>query len=398
MKIGVPHIVRGESSKLISLIEDEVVGYQTEIFFSVPYEYEEYLVDEVADPFILASIPQALVTHQDIVCESMSDVLYENYKSLIYLLSKVYKCAPIDIHPQHIQHLDFSPKEIGTGFSGGIDSFSTFYNHYNADVPETLKISVLALFNVGAYGNDYAKTKACFDADKHRAASFAQEVNLPLLFLDSNISSICKHPSLLGFAQRSILAIASAVLSLQKLFKVYYISSSYTIDKNVYYKADQSKYENIITPLLSNITRLCISETYLNRVEKTRLLMNDKYCQQYLYVCAADIYNEKYNTGYQKGDFPNCGECLKCQRTLVTLDFLGVLDKYDKCFDLEKYEHSRKAIYKDVYLKAKYDTFKKEILDLMLEKGFHIPFIWKLQSCFKSFKYRLYKLNILKRF
>lgn len=398
MKIGVSYIVKDTASKLVSVIEDDTTGRGSEIFFSVPHEYEQYWVTEVADPFVLACIPQALVTHQDIVCDSISDVLYDNCKSLIYLLSKVYQCAPINILPKRIQHLDFSPEEVGTGFSGGIDSFSTFYNHYGNHVPEKLRISILALFNVGAYGNDYEKTKVCFDEDKRRAESFAQEVKLPLLCLDSNISTLCTHPLLVGFAQRSILAIASAVLSLQKLFKVYYISSSYTIDKNVYYRADQSKYENIITPLLSNVSKLCISETYLNRVEKTRLLMNDKYCQQYLYVCAADIYNEKYDTGYQKGNYPNCGECLKCQRTLVTLDLLGVLDKYGQCFDLEKYERNRKDIYKDVYLKAKYDTFKHEILEIMLEKGFHIPFTWKLQSCFKSFKYRLYKLKILKRF
>lgn len=339
----------------------------------------------------MACIPQALISQQDIKCKTISDTLFNNLPSIIYLLSKVYQCNPIKIFSEKTVHLDFQPKVTATGFSGGIDSFSTFCSHFGEKTPESLRINMLALFNVGAYGNDYERTRFCFDKDKERAVVFANEVGLPLLFMDSNISSLCTHPVLKGFAQRSILAISAAILSLQKLFKSYYISSSYTIDKLIYYRADQSKYENLLTPLLCNITQICISETHLNRVDKTKMLMDNPLCQRHLYVCASDIYNEKYNTGFQKENFPNCGECLKCTRTLITLDFLGVLDKYSNRFDLDKYHKNKQTIMKNTYLKAPYDTFKKEILDLMLEKGFKIPFEWKIQSFYKSFKYRLYK-------
>lgn len=335
---------------LISRIKDEVVHKDHEIFFSVSNEFEEYLVHEVSDAFVLACIPQALVTQQDIKCDNISDVLFDNLKPVIYLLSKVYQCNPINIISKKIIHLDFNPQEIVTGFSGGIDSLSTFFNHTGDIVSKELRITMLALFNVGAYGNDYEKTKLCFDKDKERAALFAQEVRLPFVFMDSNISLLCIHPTLKGFAQRSILSISAAILSLQKLFKTYYISSSYTIDKLVYYKADQSKYENLLAPLLSNLTNISITETYLNRVEKTRLLMDNNICQKHLYVCASDIYNEKYNTGFDKGNFPNCGECIKCTRTLITLDFLGALQKFSNQFDLNKYLKNRNAIMKDVYL------------------------------------------------
>ena len=45
-----------------------------------------------------------------------------------------------------------APRAVGTGFSGGIDSFATIYEHHEKPAPEGFKLTHLFFFNVGAHG------------------------------------------------------------------------------------------------------------------------------------------------------------------------------------------------------------------------------------------------------
>lgn len=156
------------------------MGGVNQIFIEVPANFTNYLVCEVADPFIIASLLPALINGENIECESVSDDLYYHSKTIIFLLSKVFNKPIIKLIPKEIKHLDFCPTKVGTGFSGGIDSLSTFINHTSEECPESYKINQLALFNVGSYGNNYEKTKEKFQKDIIRAQEFAKEVDLPL--------------------------------------------------------------------------------------------------------------------------------------------------------------------------------------------------------------------------
>ena len=132
---------------------------------------------------------------------------------------------------------------------------------------------------------------------------------------------------------------------------------------------DQYLYENSITQLLSdNNTSIFISEADMNRVEKTRQIAGNPLVQRSLYVCASDILNEKQGTNYKKDTKPNCSECLKCTRTEITLDYLGVLDKYRDRFDLEKYYKLKPKLEYTAFRSD--DPLQREVFDLMTEKGF----------------------------
>ena len=384
-----------KDTSLRSIIEDETTRTEKNIFFSVPKEYEQYLVDEVSDSFVLACLLPALVSKQDIIVKGgVSDHFYYHFKTIIYLLGKVFGYPPIQLYVDNIVHVDFSPKAVATGFSGGVDSLATYISHTSSDCPQEFQINQLALFNVGSYGNDYAKTSNVFHKDVVRAECFAQYVKKPLVLVDSNIGELYSHKDIYSYSLRSTLCLSTGILILQKLFKYYFISSSGTIDDMKLSKWDQYFYENSLVQLLSNNNvSIFISEADLNRVQKTKLISKNELSEKFLYVCASDIYNEKWGTHYDKGTFANCCECIKCGRTLMTLDLLGVLENYATRFDLKKYLKIRDSLFLDIILNHHVDHFKSEIYELMQETGFKLSstYKWKLFiGKIKSFAVKIY--------
>lgn len=344
------------------------------IFMEVECQYEDYLVHEVSDPFVLAAMLPALMMGEDIECDTISDDLYYHSSTILYLLSKVFRKPCIKVVPKHVIHVDFNPTAVGTGFSGGIDSFATFFNHTGDNCPEMYKITHLTLFNVGAYGNDYELTKDKFNKDVQRAKKFAKIVGLPLVTVNSNIGSLFIHKDIYHYALRTTICLSVAILALSKLFRTYYISSANTIDYMKLNRYDQTFYENSLTQRLStHNTNIFVTETNVNRVEKTKVVAKDKLSKDFLYVCAADIYNEKHKTNFNKDTAPNCSQCIKCVRTMMTLDLLGYRDRFISRFDFAKYDKDYKSYLLDIATKKSYDHFSREIYDLMQQKGVTIP-------------------------
>ena len=153
--------IDGQDPRVSStFILDEAGKEEKVVFFSVNKEFGEYLVSEVADAFCLAAILPALVSGQDIFSEApLSDYFFYHSKTLIYLLGKVFGYPAIEIRCNEIIHTDFKPTAVASGFSGGVDSLTTFIKHTETSCPEEFRLTHLALFNVGSYGNDYEKIK-----------------------------------------------------------------------------------------------------------------------------------------------------------------------------------------------------------------------------------------------
>ncbi len=341
------------------------------IFFSVPIEYGQYLVDEVDDAFVYALMMPALVEGEDIKCTNVSESVRYHFDTIVYLLGKVFGYPAIKLKAQNVINTKFIPQAVGTGFSGGVDSFATFIHHTSDDCPDSYKLTQLCLFNIGSYGNDYDRTSVIFAKDLGRAQIFAHDVKLPLVDLDSNMSSIYIQKDIYHFSLRLIVCLSAGILALGKLFKTYYIPSSGTIDKTELSRWDQGFYENLLSQLLSTATtQICIAEADLDRVEKTRTFVSNSIAEKYLFVCAADIFKEKQGLYYDKGSYPNCGECSKCVRTLLALDFLGILDKYADRFDLNKYRAHREEYIFEVFRDYREDRFKNELRNLMLSTGY----------------------------
>lgn len=369
MKIGQVELVR---EALVSRIECEMGGGK--IFVEVEKEYENYLVHEVEDPFVIAAMLPALMAGENIECDRISDDLFYHSHTILYLLSKVFRKPCIKVVPKQIRHLDLNPKAVGTGFSGGIDSFATFINHTDADCPESYRITHLTLFNIGSYGNDYEQTQVKFKKDIQRARLFTEKVGLPLVTVNTNIGNLYSHKEIQNYSLRSTMCLSVAVVALSKLLCKYYISSTDTIDDMKLSRYDQYFYEYSLTQLLSNHnTSIFVTEADLNRVEKTQIVAKSDYSKDFLYVCAADIYNERFQTSFKKDTAPNCSRCIKCVRTMITLDLLGYRDKFSSRFDFQKYDKEYNNHLLDIATKKGYDHFSREIYELMQEKGIKIP-------------------------
>lgn len=402
MIINKPYIeTREENTFLISKVIDEVNNVEKEIFYSVPNEYGKFLCDETADCFVVAMLLPAMFSGQNIIVNApISEMLfYQIENNVTYTFSKVFEKGIIKVKPESTINPIFNPTAVATGFSGGVDSFATALQHIY-DVPNELKLSHLTLFNVGSYGNDYEKSQDIFLDDLKRATEFSKSLKIPLVTIASNLNFFYndKKQKIYNFSPRSTICLISAVLSLQKLFKHYFIASTGTIEEIKLNKHDQYYYEWLITSFLSNTnSKIYIANGNFNRVEKTKYIVDNHLAIDGLYVCAADIYNEKHNTNFKKDSSPNCSECIKCQRTLITLDLLGKLDQFAERFDLNKYQKYKDSLFINVLANYKKDHFLKEIYNLVIETNYNIPIKYKIGAVLYQFRNKLAQIKIIRK-
>lgn len=294
---------------------------------------------------------------------------------MIYLLSKAFNYPVIDIISDSVIHTNFNPQKVGAAFSGGIDSLATLINHSGDDCPDAFKISQLALFNVGAFGNDHEKSLKSFNEDIKRAVEFASYLKMPLITVDSNIAELYTHKVIYHNSVHVVFCLLSAIIELQKLWKVYYISSSYRIETTSVDPDSSEHFECLLTQLLSNNNfQIFSAETYMSRVEKTELVAKSDMAKKFLYVCSMDIFNNNHGMNKTKTDKLNCSECSKCYWTMLTLDYLGYLKDFVGVFDLERYYKVKKHLEYTYYGKTD-SMIEQEIVDLMIEKGWRPP-LW----------------------
>jgi hypothetical protein len=379
---------------LISVVIDEVSNREKEFYFSVSEEYGDYLCTEVADAFLVAMLVPALFSGQDIRIDApISELLkYQIDNSLLFTLSHVYDKPPIKILPASIIDPAYHPTAVATGFSGGVDSFTTVLEHISKDCPESLRLTHLTLFNVGSYGNDEENTQKSFKNDAQRAEKFSRENGLPLVLLNSNISKAYDVDDMIyGFTPRSKVSIISGVLALQKLIKVYFIASSNTIDDIELDKWYQDSYETLMASFLTtSSTRIIISNPDLTKVQKIIRIANHKIVQSNLYVCLADIINEIGTIKIEKGVKPNCSQCYKCLNAMVILDILGLLDKYQDRFDLDKYNQTKAKYLRHIIKSASRQRTYRDIYELMIERKYVLT-----GRVLRIFLYKKYKDSII---
>ncbi|MCE8471320.1 hypothetical protein LZ189_20120, partial [Rhodovulum sulfidophilum] len=70
----------------------------------------------------------------------------------------------------------------------------------------------------------------------------------------------------------------------------------------------------------------------------------------------------------------NCSRCWKCNRTLVSLDLIGALEKYDRVFDLEYYRQNKRSAVRSAALRAlKGSKIDREIVEHVKRSGYPLP-------------------------
>ena len=353
-------------------------GNRKNVFFEVDKQYRDFLCCERCDAIVIGLLNYAMRNNLHFQSDiPMTEQLHYNIKNILIpaLAKSDSRMHFISLDIPTAPALD-NAGAVGTGISGGIDSFYTVLSNTNTEY-KSFNLTHLFINNVGAFNDCYKKSGAenVKKISYERAKMTAEKFNLPLLMTDSNFAEEFPQNHLLTHTYSSVFA----VYCLQKLLSIYYYSSAGFPLEESFSLTDNSLAPAGKTDLLS---LNCFSHSKLrlysagyaeNRMEKTEYIADNEIVHQHLFVCARTS--------------SNCGMCTKCRRTILSLYALGKLEKFRDAFDVD-YFHKHKTEYLEWLYRKHLKKYKMtEPIYNILKKEF---------TCFFKLKFFLSKLFSVK--
>jgi len=386
--VSVPKIFQRDNS---IFYEVEVI-YKNEIRKKLWYRVYSNTFSTLSissDAALVGLLLPAMHTGEDIFLQgSVSERLFYNlsgpYQKLIQQL--IPNLTRIKIYADSFLSIECKTNNIGTAFSGGVDSFSVLANNYYKTSDNASKISHLLFNNVGSHGVG-EQAEDIFFKRYQELKSIMETTKLPFIKINSNLQTFY-NPEI-NFEQTHTLRNISIALLFQGSFKRFIYASGIQY-KDVF--VDKSKnmdtIDLITLPMLSTENFELVSNgSEYSRIEKTLQVssLHDSY--SLLDVCTNPSHNQKV---------VNCSVCPKCMRTIFTLELHNVLDLYDRVFNIELYKKNRKKYFVKLLLEAKTDPLAREIILFTKEKNFSFPFevymdktFYKVKKILKKVKQRL---------
>lgn len=366
LKIGVPFLrTNGDKTQLVAEIREDNNTF--ELWYETEKEYACFLCPERIDAFVVGILPYAMKKSLDIVSDAtISEKLeLQLNKFLIPTLtkySKIFNSIKLETPNKSDKQLN-TEKACGTGFSRGVDSFYTIQ-----ETAETL--THLTFFNVGSHRSTNNATEEesskLYQERLKTTIESAKLFKLPLVSVNSNLGNHLNAK----YVQIHHFCSFSAVLAMQKLFKNYYYSSGYPIDKFSIKKCDLSSanYESYLAHMLSTeSTSFYITGLGKTRLDKVKAISEYELSYDNLNVC---VYTNE-----------NCSNCEKCCRTELELLAIGKHDLYKNAFNLEMFEKNHKRFFTYMFKHQNVSSYK-EILDEMHKNGYKFTFREKLEKTF----------------
>lgn len=344
-----------------------------ELWFNVPEEYADYLSDDIYDAILVAALYPAMFYGEAIEIEGcVTEQLYRNISTQMTAI--LHEWSP-SLQQIPIKVCGFAKARkneklhVGTGFSGGVDSFCTLQDHFHNEISDAYKIDTIYFFNIGQNGKYRESTTAKrVQARFSATASFTKKIGLPCIMMDCNLFAFYHSDWELS---AGVLLRVMSVLLFQRALQRYYISSAYTYRETVSYPkhfntsiasyADQLVIALLSPPMLDII---CDGIQY-TRCEKTANIVDAPLAQQHLNVCV------NYEPEFASGK--NCSRCSKCLRTLVTLDSMGRLDDFSEVFDLDVYQQHAYRYKCEQRLLYREDAFAHDNVDFAERNGRPFP-------------------------
>jgi hypothetical protein len=373
----------GEEAALIADVESEKFG-KTVIWISVPKEYESWLTTDRYDGFLVALLFCAMKNNEDIFVDgSVSKKLLRNLNNYVQsvLKSFTFYLNKINISAKETTNkIIASATHIGTGFSGGVDSFCTVYEKFACENDPEYKIDTLVSFNIGHYGRTDGANQQQLQIFRDNflfLSQYAQEVNLPYTSVNSNFGYYIEENEFWReLRQFGAPFIAAAILSLQNRFSKYYVSSNYSYLEMLQYVCKDKPMkkmknrmingdymENIFYPLLNTENlEIIVDGSQYKRTEKTERITEYPPSYKYLEVSTRTI-NKK-----------NTLKHWKTARTLWALEISDKLDLYSDSFDLDQWKRKDTFLYKcELIFSDPSRGHAKDNIDFAKAKGKKIP-------------------------
>ena len=304
-----------------------------ELWYEVEEQYASCLCCERADAFVLAVLYFAMLTGEDIQSEgAVSNEFLHNINTYLIPLHCNGRSGfrSVKVTADSTSERLESHGENGTGVSCGVDSFDTILTYMSPEMDKEHRLSVLTVFNVGAYDRltdlmacirGEKEIKACreqaeewFQFECIQGKEIAKELGVKFLSVDSNLNELYQGMFLQSHSFRN----CSAVLAVQKLFSHYYYASAGKPQDIIIDLLDDATGDGYLHFFSNETTRFYLGGMEKNRLEKMQGIIDYPIVQKYLHVCS----EKKYN----------CAKCGKCGRTLLSLAILDRLDEFRPLF------------------------------------------------------------------
>lgn len=391
-----------KSKNNTSIISVDIKSEYTEnkkLWFALDSNLGDSFFDiESYDAFLIGVLFLAMQNGENInIYGKCSQKLLFNLENYVIPLIRLYSPSSkkINIEVKGTNTKNFNNHGVATGFSGGVDSFHTIYNHYELSKCDDFRINTLLFFNAGSHRSGFGKVTTNETQNKlfirryNYLKAYPDQVGLPFIKINSNLSDF--HPW--GHQKTHTLSSVSSALILQKYLKKYYYASSGTYS-DIYNKGNSYKEfdigifcDPILLPLLSTESLEFISDGHqTSRIEKTIQISNYYYAQKYLNVC---IESEELSTD-------NCSLCLKCARTIFTLKCAGIFSPFKDLFDIELFEKKAEYLFKcRIKLLSHRDLFSEQNIKFAKDNGIRIPYYIEALIVYGLYKIKNNKMKYL---
>jgi hypothetical protein len=329
-------------------------GRTTDLWFAVHPDHARHLRAGDADPFLLALLMVAMANGEDIRIEGTISKRLKfhadhHLPSLLRLVTHPMRPAVVTAEAV-VPDAEQRGPGVGTGFSAGVDSFTTLLDHGIECTDPEYRLTHLFLNSVGTVDERDMPERLA------QVREVADQFGYAVVEVRSNLAVIHNMPFIKSHTLRN-LACAAA---LPGLLRRYYYSSTHTYDAFRGRASDVAYLEPALVPMLSTAAMefLPVGSEY-NRVDKTRRIAPLPVARSHLNVCIA------------QQTARNCSRCNKCCRTLMTLECLGELENFREAFDLDMWRSVRSAYIGETVLnhKMRKVTLSREVADLARASG-----------------------------
>lgn len=321
-------------------------AHQTSIWFSLPAEHADaFALPDCSDCFLLGLLYFAMRNGYDIRLEgAVSAQLVVHLQDEVMPIMCAYRPCLRPICVSAAETRDFQGGNgVGTGFSGGVDSFYTIVSNLKEPVRPSDTLTHLFFFNVGTNGlgrsaEEVALVRTKFLKRYEALRTAADLIGLPFIPVDSNVHSFLPD----NIASAITICNAAAIHFLRGGIGLYLTSSNgydygallnYLMHTRPEARIDMAMIEHVLCPWLSDGTlRIVPYGTNKKRLEKVQAIADYRPAQLRLNVCNSVSTLEK-----------NCSVCSKCRRSMLDLEILGKLDLFNEAFDVDLYRRKFKS-------------------------------------------------------
>lgn len=286
-------------------------GMPERLWLAFPKDYEDLVTDR-ADAFLSAMVLLAMQHGEDIEVRgevSPRLLIGINEYQLPFCMWFPWRFKPVRIECESltVPSTESGRDLVVSAFSGGVDSFFTLKSYLSRnELPESARISHLLFVHGFDIKLDHLKSYPLL-RDDYRG--MCDRLGIKLISCRMNCQQFGTRVNWGVFHGSALIGAAHAA---GKRTAMFYVPSSHTYTSLMPWGSDPG-----IDYLLSTETTQVIHHgTGFRRTEKTEAIARWEETHDKLRVCAFDDSTR------------NCSKCEKCIRTMMTLDMLGVLERY----------------------------------------------------------------------